>query len=861
MGSEMCIRDSLAAAAGVSILAAAPFIVELIAGINAGAASRGIFLTGSDFAPAWAVARHFGLFLIPLGIFALATMGRRSWIFLPGVAVGIVAGLSFDSTAAALGLAAATVFAGVAIGKRDRLLRLGWSLAALGCVAIAACERFTLIDRMNTLFKIYNGVWVLFAFALTIALLRSRGWPRRLLFATWIPLQLVAIVNLPLGIAQGWKQPRAASSRPSLDGQAFLAAQDPQDWFLIRSLQGAARHSDAVAEAAGDSYGRFTRIAMHTGLPTVVGWEWHLMQRGQSPMEIAARSSDLETLYGGRDPIARRQVLDRYRVGWVVLSDVERERYGLVQDDPLRGIPGLRRITENGGAALYRVLPLDGRSDSPITSVMELPTGTDVIGELPRTAVDVARSISLDDTGSTALLRDGSIVDLDLAARVTERLPAHDCVTSSVARFGEERWAICGDGGLRRLDDGRWLNAGRVRGADRLTAAEYLWAWGEAGLWQRINGNWREFYSGPVAAAAAFGSAIAWSDGSTVWVSHDGTPQPVSGPFEDISALAWQGPVLWALDRQGLFRSGGALLPWRQTSERVGELTTIAGSPSTLWMVRRDGVVIGARSPDCGLPWQLPGEPVGSGLNEPRGIAVSPGGWFVVADTFNHRLVWYTDQGVCLDVFGAQGPALGTFNEPSGVALSGDGQLAIADTWNGRVQVLQPGGAIENIDDGLFGPRDLLWAADGSLLVADTGNRQVLRFRPPVSDRDRVAVTPGPIVGLEWANGLVAAAVPADSAVVLIDVNEKSVVQRIEIPGWNDREQQEGYLAMLPSGDLVASAPTLGQLWRVDPSGESPAVLMAEDLPGVTGIALLPDGQLIGSLTWENRMVKIPVGP
>ncbi len=650
-----------------------------------------------------------------------------------------------------------------------------------------------------------------------------------------------------------------ASPTPSLDGQAFLASHDPQTWFLVRSLQGAARGNDAVAEAAGSSYGQFTRIAMHTGLPTVVGWEWHLTQRGQSTMEIAERVSDLETLYRGRDPIGRRKVLDRYRVGWVVLGDVERERYGLAEDDPLRGIPGLNRITENGGAALYRVLPLTARSDSSITPMMELPTGTNVVGELPRTAEDVVRSIGLDDTGSTAALRDGSIVDLDLTARVTAQLPDPGCIASSAARYGDERWAICGDGSLRRLVDGRWQNAGRVRGADNLTAAENLWAWGEAGLWRRINGNWREFYSGPVAAAAAFGSAVAWSEGSTVWVSHDGTPQPVPGTFEEISALAWQGPILWALDRQGLHRSGGALLPWRRSYESVGELTTIAGSRSALWMVRRDGVVIGANTTECGAPWHLREEPVRTGLNEPRGIAVSPGGWFVVADTFNHRLVWYTDQGVCLDAFGTQGPALGTFNEPSGVALSGDGRLAIADTWNGRVQVMQPDGAIETVDDGLFGPRDLLWAPDGSLLVADTGNRQVLRFSPPDWDRDLVAATPGPVVGLSWAAGFVAAAVPADSAVVLIDVNENSVVRRIEIPGWGDREQQEGYLAMLPSGDLVASAPTLGQLWKVDVTGESPPQLMAENLPGITGIALLPDGQLLGSLTWEHRLVKIPI--
>jgi hypothetical protein len=46
----------------------------------------------------------------------------------------------------------------------------------------------------------------------------------------------------------------------------------------------------------------------------------------------------------------------------------------------------------------------------------------------------------------------------------------------------------------------------------------------------------------------------------------------------------------------------------------------------------------------------------------------------------------------------------------------------------------------------------------------------------------------------------------------------------------------------------------------VDPAGTDAARLERDGLPGITGIALLPDGQLLASLTWEDRLVRIPIG-
>ena len=85
------------------------------------------------------------------------------------------------------------------------------------------------------------------------------------------------------------------------------------------------------------------------------------------------------------------------------------------------------------------------------------------------------------------------------------------------------------------------------------------------------------------------------------------------------------------------------------------------------------------------------------------------------------------------------------------------------------------------------------------------------------------------------------------------------LIRRCEVPGWSSGKQQEGYLALLPSGEIAASAPVPGELWIVDPTGDSPPRLLRSNLPGLTAIALLPDGDLLGSLTWAHKLVRIDI--
>ncbi|HEY2963647.1 MAG TPA: NHL repeat-containing protein [Pyrinomonadaceae bacterium] len=138
-------------------------------------------------------------------------------------------------------------------------------------------------------------------------------------------------------------------------------------------------------------------------------------------------------------------------------------------------------------------------------------------------------------------------------------------------------------------------------------------------------------------------------------------------------------------------------------------------------------------------------------FNTPSGLAIDTDGNLYVADTGNNRIRKVTPKGKVTTVAGdgtpgyLDGPtAQARFNGPIGVAVDAQGTVFVADTYNDRIRKISPDGQVSTVagagtpgfadgdrNTSLFDtPCGIVVAADGSLIVADTGNDRLRKITP-----------------------------------------------------------------------------------------------------------------------------------
>ena len=102
-----------------------------------------------------------------------------------------------------------------------------------------------------------------------------------------------------------------------------------------------------------------------------------------------------------------------------------------------------------------------------------------------------------------------------------------------------------------------------------------------------------------------------------------------------------------------------------------------------------------------------------------------------VADTYNHCIAVFSQDGHHLHTFGSKGSGQGQFDRPSGLALSSSGlRLFVSDWGSSRIQVFTADGVyISEFGHNLLNyPRHLVTTSNGRIFVADNGNNRIAVF-------------------------------------------------------------------------------------------------------------------------------------
>jgi YYY domain-containing protein len=260
------------------------------------------------------------------------------------------------------------------------LRRVTWVLFGIGLALTLLVEVVVLkgdVGRSNMVFRFYDQAWFIFGLAIGLGLIdllvRFRQWPGRIkvIWAIMLGLLVLGVASYPL-IATDKKMtdrwPDLQNPPHTLDGAAFMLgdtelpiraiyndAERPldlgPDHAAIQYMQDYAAGSPVIVEGHTEEYRWGSRFSIHTGLPSVVGWSWHVRQHNSllDGSLVDRRINEVNDFYNTTDIQAAQKFLDKYRVRYVIVGGLERAYYapegldkfiGMVDQDVLKPVFG-----------------------------------------------------------------------------------------------------------------------------------------------------------------------------------------------------------------------------------------------------------------------------------------------------------------------------------------------------------------------------------------------------------------------------------------------------------------------------------------------------------------------------------------
>jgi uncharacterized membrane protein len=265
------------------------------------------------------------------------------------------------------------------VAKLTDAKRIVLFLTGTALVLTLAVELVVLKDdlgRMNTVFKFYLQAWSLLAVCAAAALAWTiRELPRwsynwRIVWQMGLVLLVANAALFPLTAGKDKIKDRMAPVAPvSLDGMDYMqyAFYDDMgvlmnlqsDYKAIRWMQDNVSGSPVIVEGNTPEYRWGSRFTIYTGLPGVVGWNWHQRQQRSVQPEtvVTGRIADIAEFYNTENGNTARGFLEKYDVSYIVVGQLERAFYPGVGLDKFALLNGTlwHEVYNDGLTAIYEV--------------------------------------------------------------------------------------------------------------------------------------------------------------------------------------------------------------------------------------------------------------------------------------------------------------------------------------------------------------------------------------------------------------------------------------------------------------------------------------------------------------------------
>jgi uncharacterized membrane protein len=210
--------------------------------------------------------------------------------------------------------------------------------------------------RANTMFKLGYQAFIMMGIASIITFYLLKSIRKNIIYYLLIIIYIVFLF-FP-SVYPFFSVPSyygLLNRKVELDGQVWLKESYPEDNEIIDYLNKNEKGQPVILEAQGDSYTDYERISSFTGLPTVAGWwvhEW--LWRGSSDV-VGKRIPDVVELYESSDINKTKFIIDKYKIKYIIISRLERQKYPNLNEEKWPKIGRLIFKSTNGLGALYQV--------------------------------------------------------------------------------------------------------------------------------------------------------------------------------------------------------------------------------------------------------------------------------------------------------------------------------------------------------------------------------------------------------------------------------------------------------------------------------------------------------------------------